>query len=159
MKGDTAVIDVLNRALANELTAINQYFLHSKMLKSWGINKLAKFIYKESIDEMWHADWLIERILFLEGMPSFEYMESPIIAADVKGILQADFTQEEKALPVLRNAIEISEQAQDFVSRELFQKILTAEEDHVDELEVHLRQIDTLGVENYLLSQSGLNDE
>ena len=159
MKGDTAVIDVLNRTLANELTAINQYFLHSKMLKNWGINKLAKFIYKESIDEMWHADWLIERILFLEGTPSFEYMEKPIIAGDVKSILEADFTQEKKALPVLREAIGVTEEARDFVSRELFQKILAAEEEHMDELEIHLRQIETLGMENYLLSQSGLNEE
>lgn len=154
MKGDTAVIDALNRALANELTAINQYFLHSKMLKNWGINKLAKFIYKESIDEMWHADWLIERILFLEGIPSFEYMETPIIAGDVKGIIEADFTQEGKALPVLREAICVTEKVQDFVSRELFQKILAAEEEHMDELEIHLRQIETLGMENYLLSQT-----
>ena len=122
MKGNTAVIDALNRALANELTAINQYFLHSKILKSWGVNKLAKLVYKESIDEMWHADWLIERILFLEGSPSFEYMDKPIIANDVKAILEADFTQEEKALPVLREAIDASEKARDFVSRELFQK-------------------------------------
>ena len=159
MKGDTAVIDMLNRALANELTAINQYFLHSKMLKNWGVNKLARFIYKESIDEMWHADWLIERILFLEGTPSFEYMEKPIISGDVKGILEADFTQEEKALPVLREAISVAKEVQDFISGELFQKILLAEEEHMDQLEVHLRQIETLGMENYLLSQSGLNEE
>ena len=158
MKGDTAVIDALNHALANELTAINQYFLHAKMLKNWGVNKLAKFIYQESIDEMWHADWLIERILFLEGAPSFEYMEKPIIADDVKGILEADFVQEQKAIPVLRDAIITANGVKDFVSGELFQKILSAEEEHMDELEIHLRQIGTMGMENYLLSQSGLNE-
>ena len=158
MKGDTAVIDALNRALANELTAINQYFLHAKMLKNWGVNKLAKFIYKESIDEMWHADWLIERILFLEGTPSFEYMEKPIISGDVKGILEADFTQEQKAIPVLKGAIITAEAVKDFVSGELFQKILSAEEEHLNVLEIHLHQIETLGMENYLLSQSGLNE-
>lgn len=159
MKGQTAVIDALNQALANELTAINQYYLHSKMVKVWGINRLAKFIYDESIEEMWHADWLIERILFLEGTPSFEYMESPIIANDVKGIIEADFAQEEKAIPVLREAVNISEKEGDYVSRELFQKILAAEENHMDELEVHLRQMETMGMENYLLSQSGLIDK
>ena len=154
MKGDADIIEHLNRALANELTAINQYFLHSKMLKNWGVNKLAKFIHKESIDEMWHADWLIERILFLEGIPDFKYMEKPIIAAEVLGILKADFIQEEKALPVLRRGISGCEQSGDYVTRELLEKILKAEEEHMDELETHMRQIDDLGIQNYLLSQS-----
>ena len=154
MKGDTTVIDHLNRALANELTAINQYFLHSKMLKSWGVAKLADFIYKESIDEMWHADWLIERILFLEGMPEFEYMESPIISDNVQGVLEADFIQEQKAIPTLKDGIIAAEKVRDFVSRELLEKILNAEEEHMGALESHLHQIKTLGMENYLLSQS-----
>ena len=156
MKGDTVVIKHLNKALVNELTAINQYFLHSKMLKNWGILKLADFIYKESIDEMWHADWLIERILFLEGAPTFENMEQPIISDNVKGILEADFAQEEMALPALREGVIAAEEARDFVSRDLLAKILKAEEDHMDELEIHMSQIRQLGIENYLLSQSTL---
>ena len=156
MKGNDRVIEYLNRALANELTAINQYFLHSKMLSNWGVSKLAKFIYKESIDEMWHADWLIERILFLEGIPDFKYMEKPMIAADVLNILKADFAQEDKAQPVLREGIAICEQQRDYVSRELLEKILRAEEEHMDALEAHMRQIEDLGMQNYLLSQSAL---
>lgn len=154
MKGDTIVIGHLNQALTNELTAINQYFLHSKMLKNWGIAKLAEFVYKESIDEMCHADWLIERILFLEGNPSFEGMLKPIISDNVKGILEADFAQEERAIPVLREGIIAAEEARDFVSRDLLAKILKAEEDHMDQLEIHMSQIKQLGIENYLLSQS-----
>lgn len=154
MKGNADIIDQLNRALANELTAINQYFLHAKMLKNWGVTILADFVYKESIDEMWHADWLIERILFLEGVPDFQYMEKPIIATDVLGILKADLTQEQKALPVLRKAIAKCESCGDYITRDLLAKILQAEEEHMDELETHMRQIDDLGMQNYLLSQS-----
>ena len=154
MKGNTDIIEHLNHALTNELTAINQYFLHSKMLKNWGVNKLAQFIHKESIEEMWHADWLIERILFLEGVPNFQYMEKPIIANEVLGILKADFSQEEKALPVLRKGIASCEQHSDYVTRDLLEKILKAEEVHMDELETHMRQIEDLGIQNYLLSQS-----
>ncbi len=154
MKGNSTIIEHLNRALANELTAINQYFLHAKILKNWGVSKLADFVYKESIDEMWHADWLIERILFLEGVPDFKYMEKPIIASDVEGILKADFTQEDKALGTLRKAIISCEEAGDYVSRELLEKILKAEEEHMDELETHMCQIKALGIQNYLLAQS-----
>lgn len=154
MHGDQAVIEHLNKALMNELTAINQYFLHARMLKNWGVNKLGKEVYKESIDEMWHADWLIERILFLEGMPDFKYMEKPIISNNVKGILESDLQQEQKAIPTLKAAIRFCEEAGDFGSRQLLEKILAAEEEHMDSLEVHLHQLKTMGMENYLLSQS-----
>lgn len=154
MLGDQTVIEHLNKALMNELTAINQYFLHSHMLKNWGVNKLGKEVYKESIDEMWHADWLIERILFLEGMPDFKYMEKPMISDNVKGILESDLRQELKAIPTLKGAIRFCEEAGDFGSRQLLEKILEAEEEHMDSLEVHLHQLKTMGMENYLLSQS-----
>ena len=154
MKGDATVIHCLNKALANELTAINQYFLHAKVLKNWGVTRLAEFIYKESIDEMWHADWLIERILFLEGNPEFDEMEKPIIARDVLGILKADLTQESKAIPVLQEGIVTAEKAGDFITRELLEKILNAEEEHMGALETHMNQIEQLGIKNYLLSQS-----
>ena len=155
MKGDQDAIEHLNKALMNELTAINQYFLHARMLKNWGVTKLGEYIYKESIDEMIHADWLIERILFLEGMPDFKYMDKPIISHDVKGILEADLHQEQKAVPTLIEAIRYCEQNADFGSRQLLEKILTAEEEHMDSLEVHLHQLKTMGMENYILSQSG----
>ena len=154
MHSDQTVIEHLNKALMNELTAINQYFLHARMLKNWGVNKLGKEIYKESIDEMWHADWLIERILFLDGMPDFMYMGKPIISNDVKGILESDLQQELNAMPTLKEAIHYCEETGDFVSRQLLEKILAAEEEHVDSLEVHLHQLKTMGMENYLLSQS-----
>ena len=154
MQGKDDVIVHLNKVLANELTAINQYFLHARMLKNWGITKLADYIYKESIDEMWHADWLIERILFLDENPSFEYMESPMIAKDVKGILEFDLEQERKSMDTLLEAIHFCEQARDYGSRQLLEKILHAEEEHMDTLEVHLKQYKTLGKENYLLAQS-----
>ncbi len=154
MQGNQDVIQYLNKVLANELTAINQYFLHARMLKSWGVKQLADFIYKESIDEMWHADWLIERILFLEGTPDFQYMEKPIIAKEVKGILESDLEQERKAIAMLNEAIHYCEQTREFGSRQLLEKILQAEEEHIDSLEVHLYQYQTLGKENYLLAQS-----
>ena len=154
MHGDQTVIEHLNKALMNELTAINQYFLHARMLKNWGVNKLGKEVYKESIDEMWHADWLIERILFLDGMPDFKHLDKPILSNSVQGILEADLQQEKKAIPVLISAIQYCEKAGDFGSRQLLEKILTAEEEHMDNLEVHLHQIKILGMENYLLSQS-----
>lgn len=154
MKGNPDVITHLNKVLMNELTAINQYFLHARMLKNWGVNKLGAYIYKESIDEMWHADWLIERILFLEGMPDFKYMDKPIIAHNVKDILKADLQQEVKAIPPLKEAIKLCEEAGDYGSRQLLEKILAAEEEHMDSLEIHLNRIDTMGMENYLLSQA-----
>ena len=155
MHGDQTVLTHLNKALMNELTAINQYFLHARLLKSWGVNKLGKEVYKESIDEMWHADWLIERILFLEGMPDFSYLDKPILSDNVKGVLEADLHQEKKAIPVLKEAIQFCEQVKDFGSRQILEKILVAEEEHMDSLEVHLHQINTMGLENYLLHQSG----
>ena len=155
MHSDHTVIEHLNKALMNELTAINQYFLHARMLKNWGVNKLGKEVYKESIDEMWHADWLIERILFLEGKPDFTYMNKPIISDNVKDILESDLKQELKAITTLKAAIRYCEETGDFGSRQLLEKILAAEEKHMDGLEVHLHQLKTMGMENYLLSQSG----
>ena len=154
MTGDQTVIEHLNKALMNELTAINQYYLHSSMLKNWGVKKLGKEVYKESIEEMWHADWLIERILFLEGMPDFKNLDKPILSNSVQGILESDMQQEKKAIPVLKEGIKYCEKVGDFGSRQLLEKILTAEEEHMDNLEVHLHQIKILGTENYLLSQS-----
>ena len=154
MKGNPDAVEYLNRVLANELTAINQYFLHARMLKSWGVVRLADFIYKESIDEMWHADWLIERILFLEQAPDFKYMDKPLIAKDVKSILDNDLEQEKKAISMLYEAIHFCEQIRDYGSRQLLEKILHAEEEHMDSLEVHLYQYETLGKDNYLLAQS-----
>lgn len=154
MYGDQTVIEHLNKALMNELTAINQYFLHARMLKNWGVNKLGKEVYKESIDEMWHADWLIERILFLDGMPDFKHLDKPILSDNVKGILESDLQQERKAIPALKTAIQHCEKAGDFGSRQLLEKILVAEEEHMDNLEVHLHQVKILGMENYLLTQS-----
>ncbi len=154
MQGNEEVIVHLNKVLANELTAINQYFLHARMLKNWGITKLGEYIYKESIEEMWHADWLIERILFLDATPNFEYMQSPTIAKDVKGILEFDLDQEKKSMETLSEAIDYCEQVRDYGSRQLLEKILHAEEEHIDSLEVHLSQYKTLGKENYLLAQS-----
>ncbi|WP_330927241.1 bacterioferritin [Candidatus Sororendozoicomonas aggregata] len=154
MQGKEDVIAHLNKVLANELTAINQYFLHARMLKNWGITKLGEYIYKESIEEMWHADWLIERILFLDATPNFEYIDSPTIAEDVKGILEFDLNQEKKSMETLLEGIECCEQTRDYGSRQLLEKILHAEEEHMDSLEVHLKQYNTLGKENYLLAQS-----
>ena len=132
MKGDPQVIEFLNGALKNELTAINQYFLHYRMLNHWGVKKLAKFEYEESIDEMKHADKLSERILFLEGIPNFQMLGRLKIGETVEEILRADLELEMEAIPLLKQAIAHCETVHDFVSRDLFQHILSSEEDHVD---------------------------
>ena len=153
MKGDKKVIEYLNKALYNELTAINQYFLHAKMLKNWGLKELAKHEYEESIDEMKHADWLAERILFLDGLPNFQALGKLRIGENPKELLQCDLALEMEAIPLLREAIAYADSIGDYVSRQLFVKILDSEEEHVDWLETQLDLIERVGEQNYLLSK------
>lgn len=153
MKGDTTVIEHLNKVLKNELTAINQYFLHSKMYKDWGLNKLGDYEHGESVDEMKHADALIERVLFLEGLPNLQDLGKLRIGENVAEILQCDLDLELDAIPDLRAAIAYCESHKDYISRDLFDAILTSEEEHVDWLETQLGLIDKVGLENYCQSQ------
>ncbi|UOV02878.1 bacterioferritin [Pseudoxanthomonas mexicana] len=153
MKGDAKVIDYLNKALYNELTAINQYFLHAKMLKNWGFKELAEHEYKESIDEMKHADKLSERILFLDGLPNFQALGKLRIGETPREILECDLALEQEALPPLREAIAYCESVADYVSRQLFVDILDSEEEHIDWLETQLSVIDRIGEPNYLLTK------
>lgn len=154
MKGDPKVIEFLNTALKNELTAINQYFLHYRMLDNWGLKKLAKFEYGESIDEMKHADKLAERILFLDGLPNFQMLGRLRIGENVEEVLKADLALEEEAIPLLRDAIAHCETVRDYVSRDLFAYILESEEHHVDELETQFEMIRQMGIANYCQMQS-----
>lgn len=158
MKGSDEVIEMLNRILYNELTAINQYFLHSRMLKNWGVTKLAEYEYKESIDEMHHADRLIERILFLEGLPNLQDLGKLKIGEDVREMLECDLALEHEALPPLREAIAECERVSDYGTRELLAEILTSEEEHVDWLEAQFDLIERMGLENYVQLQSGSAD-
>ena len=159
MKGDATVIEFLNKVLYNELTAINQYFLHYRMLDHWGMQKLAKFEYDESIDEMKHADWLSERILFLDGLPNFQLLGRLRIGETVEEVLKADLKLEMEALPLLRDAIEHCEKVRDYVSRDLFRRILDSEEEHVDTLERQFEMIERMGIANYVQLQSKAADE
>ena len=150
MQGSERVIDYLNRVLLNELTAINQYFLHSRMLKNWGISGLAKHEYEESVDEMRHADKLIERILFLDGLPNLQDIGKLFVGESTKEILECDLRLEELAIPLVREAIAACEEDSDYVSRELLEEILEGEEDHVDWLETQLGLIERMGPENFI---------
>jgi bacterioferritin len=153
MKGDKAIVKQLNVVLKNELTAINQYFLHARMFDNWGLHKLGEHEQKESVDEMKHADRLIQRILFLEGLPNLQDLGKLMIGETVPEALHCDLKLEQSAMPVLRQAIAAAEQASDYVSRELFETILESEEEHVDWIETQLHLIETIGVENYLQTQ------
>ncbi len=150
MKGDAQVIKFLNQALYNELTAINQYFLHAKMLKNWGLHELAKHEYEESIDEMKHADMLAERILFLDGLPNFQALGKLKIGETPKEVLECDLALEMEAVAPLKEGIAHCEQVGDFVSRRLFTDILKSEEEHIDWLETQLALIERIGEQNYL---------
>ena len=154
MKGDKDVIKHLNAALKNELTAINQYFLHYRMLENWGFTRLAKYEYGESIDEMKHADKLAARVLFLDGLPNFQLLGRLRIGESVEEVLKADLELEREAIPPLRDAIAHCEKVRDYVSRELFEHILENEEEHVDFLETQLSMIEAMGIQNYIQMQS-----
>lgn len=153
MRGDEKVIQYLNEALGNELVAINQYFLHARMYKDWGITALGQHEYNESIDEMRHADWLIERILFLQGVPNLQDLGKLLVGENTREMLECDLKLEHQALPTLRNGIEHCESVRDYVSRDLLDRILQSEEEHIDWLETQLGLIDQVGIENYLQKQ------
>jgi bacterioferritin len=154
MKGDEKVIEFLNAALKNELTAVNQYWLHYRLLDHWGIARLAAYERHESIDEMKHADMLSERILFLDGLPNFQLLGRLRIGETVEEVLRADLAVEGEAIPLLRDAIAHCEEVRDYISRDLFRRILDNEEEHVDFLERQFDMIERMGIQNYIQLQS-----
>ena len=154
MKGDAKVIEYLNQALTNELTAINQYWLHYRVLDNWGVKKLADYERHESIDEMKHADQLADRILFLEGLPNFQAIHKLKVGENVEEILKADLALEMEAIPLLKDAVKHCEAVRDYTSRELFEDILESEEGHVDFLETQFEMIERMGLQNYVQLQS-----
>jgi bacterioferritin len=154
MKGDEKVIEFLNAALKNELTAINQYWLHYRLLDHWGIARLADYEKHESIDEMKHADMLSERVLFLDGLPNFQMLGRLRIGETVEEVLRSDLALEGDAIPLLRDAIAHCETVRDYVSRDLFRRILDNEESHVDFLERQFDMIERMGIQNYIQLQS-----
>lgn len=153
MKGNTNIIDALNSVLTKELTAINQYFLHARMLQDWGLEKIGQLEYKASIDEMKHADDLIKRILFLEGLPNVQKLEKVRIGQNVKEIFESDLKVETEAVDNLKNCIELAEKERDYVSRQLFGDILESEEEHIDWLETQLGLLERVGEQNYQQTQ------
>ncbi|WP_265564393.1 bacterioferritin [Sphingomicrobium arenosum] len=156
---DKKVLDYLNQALTNELTATNQYWLHYRLLDHWGIERLAAFERKESIEEMQHADRLTERILFLDGHPNFQRIGSVRVGESVEEVIQADLDLEAEAIPLLRDAIEHCEKVRDYVSRDLFAEILDNEEEHLDHLEKYQEMIERMGLQNFIQLQSRPADE
>ncbi len=153
MKGSDKVIDALNSVLTKELTAINQYFLHSRMLEHWGLEYIGKLEYKASIDEMKHADELIKRILFLEGLPNVQKLDRVLIGQGIEEVIESDLKVEYAAVPHLKKCIKLCEEEQDYVSRELLGDILESEEEHIDWLETQRDLIKKVGVQNYMQSQ------
>jgi bacterioferritin len=155
MKGNPKIVQLLNAVLKNELTAINQYFLHSRMFRNWGLERLGKTEYDESVDEMKHADRLITRVLFLEGLPNLQDLGKLLIGENVKECLQCDLKLEMASHEVLKSAIAECESTADYISREIFESILESEEEHIDFLETQLDLINRIGIQNYCQSQVG----